>query len=66
MQLVVNGKPIQIAGEMSISEFLASRSVEVVRVGVEHNRRWTVREEWPKIVLKENDRLEIIQLMAGG
>ncbi len=66
MRLVVNGKETQIAGEMSISEFLASRSIEVVRVGVEHNRRWTLREDWPKIVLQENDRLEIIQMMAGG
>ncbi len=66
MRLIVNGKETQIAGEMSISEFLSSRSVAAVRVGVEHNLHWTRREDWPKIVLKEDDRLEIIQMMAGG
>jgi sulfur carrier protein len=66
MRLVVNGKETQIAGEMSIREFLSSRSIEPLRVGVEHNLRWTRREDWETIVLKENDRLEIIQMMAGG
>ncbi len=66
MRLLVNGKETQIAGEMSISEFLSSRGIEPVRVGVEHNLRWARREDWPKIRLQENDRLEIIQIMAGG
>jgi len=35
-------------------------------VGVEHNLTWVRREDWPKIMLKENDRLEIIRIMAGG
>jgi thiamine biosynthesis protein ThiS len=66
MRLTVNGKEIDLDREMSISEFLRSRGVTEAMVGVEHNRRWTRREEWPNITLKENDRMEVIQVMAGG
>jgi len=51
---------------MSIVEFLRSRGVVEAMVAVEHNLSWARREEWPNILLKENDRVEVIQIMAGG
>ena len=66
MQLTVNGKETQLAREMSLAEFLHSRGIVSAMVAVEHNLRWTHREDWPVTLLKENDRIEIIQMMAGG
>ncbi len=66
MKLTVNGKEIYLDREMSITEFLSSRGVIGAMMGVEHNLTWTRREEWPNIKLKENDRVEVIQMMAGG
>jgi len=67
MRLTVNGKEIHLDREMSITEFLRFRGVVETMVGVvEHNLTWTRREEWPKITLKENDRVEVIQIMTGG
>ena len=66
MKLTVNGEPITLEQEMSIADFLRTRSVSETMVGVEHNLTWIRREDWNKITLKENDRLEIIRIMAGG
>lgn len=66
MRLTVNGKEIHLEREMSIFEFLRSRGVGEGMVAVEHNSSWTPREVWSNILLKENDRVEVIQIMAGG
>ena len=66
MRLTVNGKEIYLDREMSIIEFLRSRGVNEAMVTVEHNLRMPRREEWSSITLKENDRVEVIQIMAGG
>ncbi len=66
MKLTVNGEQINLEREMSIDDFLRSRGVSEKMVGVEYNRNWVRHEDWPKIILQENDRLEIIRIMAGG
>ena len=66
MRLTVNGKEIYLDQEMSIVAFLHSRGIVEAMVAVEHNLNWIRREEWPNITLKENDRVEIIQMIAGG
>ena len=66
MKLTVNGERIDLEQEMSIADFLRTRSVSDTMVGVEHNLTWIRREDWTKITLKENDRLEIIRIIAGG
>ncbi len=66
MKLTVNGKEVQLDREMSITEFLRMRGIGEAIAVVEHNLRLIRREEWPDIALKENDRLEVVQLMAGG
>ena len=66
MRLFVNGKAEDLDQEMSIAEFLSLRNVAQALVAVEHNLQWTRREQWSEIVLKENDRLEVVRIMAGG
>ena len=66
MRLMVNGKEIHLDCEMSIVEFLHSRGIAEAMAVVEHNLTMTRREEWPNITLKEGDRVEVVQIMAGG
>ncbi len=66
IQLFVNGQATRLPNEMSIADFLSSRGIAGGMVAVERNREWTRREEWPQIILREQDRLEVIQMMAGG
>jgi len=66
IKLTVNGEVINLEGEVSLADFLRSKGVFEAMVGVEHNLQWIRREDWPNILLKDNDRLEIIRIMAGG
>ena len=66
MKLNVNGKEVHLDREMSLAEFLRSRGVAEAMAVVEYNLTMTRREEWPRITLKENDRVEVVQIMAGG
>jgi len=65
MRVIVNGKEVHLERELSVAEFLRSKGIQQA-AAVEHNLKWASREDWPHIWLKENDRLEIIQMMAGG
>jgi len=66
MRLTVNGKEMDLAGEMTIAEFLRAKGLQEPLVAVEHNLSWLRREDWSSVTLKEGDRLEIVRIMAGG
>ncbi len=66
MKVTLNGKEVHLETGMSIAEVLRFKGVGEGAVAIEHNRNWVRREEWPNIILKEDDRVEVIQLMAGG
>jgi thiamine biosynthesis protein ThiS len=67
MQLTVNGKILELAGELSIAELLATRGLgDGAAVAVEHNSRWLSRDEWPRVSLRDGDRLEVVRLVTGG
>lgn len=66
MRLIINGKDTDLDHEMTISEFLRSKGLPDALVAVEHNHHWLKRDEWGGIVLKENDQLEVIRMIAGG
>ncbi|MGQ9677246.1 MAG: sulfur carrier protein ThiS [Chloroflexota bacterium] len=66
MKLIINGKPTELDREMSIAELLHIKGVDQAFVAVEHNLVWTKREDWSSTCLHENDRLEIVRVIAGG
>lgn len=66
MKLTVNGRLEELAEEMSIAEFLRSKAVREELVIVEHNLTLPKRAEWPITILRENDRLEVVQILGGG
>jgi len=50
----------------SITELLSAMSITTPRVAVEVNRRLVPRAEFSGAVLREGDRVEIVQLVGGG
>lgn len=50
----------------SIEDFLRSRNLPPKSVVVEHNGEAVPPSEFAKRMLKENDRLEIVKIAAGG
>lgn len=66
MKLIVNGKEEHLDDGVSLQGYIASRGLSPESVIVEYNYRLIKKEEWGGIVLKENDRLEILRFVGGG
>jgi sulfur carrier protein len=66
MKVKVNGKPLEIADNASLADFMATRKLEALSPIVELNERVVRKDLWRKTALSEGDRLELISLVGGG
>ena len=66
MQVIINGESRQVPDDVTIEGLLVHLGLEMERLAVERNREVVGRTHWPVVVLKENDRLEIIHFVGGG
>jgi sulfur carrier protein len=66
MRLRVNGKEVELVEGLRLMDFLHARGLDPRMVVVEHNDSILPREQYPNIMLHEGDRLEIVQMTAGG
>ncbi|MCL6638692.1 MAG: sulfur carrier protein ThiS [Firmicutes bacterium] len=66
MLVSVNGKREDVPEGLTLTEFITQKKVDAGTVIVEYNGVLVKQEEWPGIVLKENDRLEILRFVGGG
>lgn len=62
----INGEQVTIKDGISIAGVLKARGVDPKVVVVEHNMKILRPEEWPGIVLKADDTLEIVSFVGGG
>ncbi len=71
MNLQINGEartlpdPVPDA-RFTLAALIESLSMKSDRVAVELNREIAPRDQWPKIILKDGDRLEIVHFVGGG
>jgi sulfur carrier protein len=66
MNLFINGEPRELANAKTIPDLVAALSLQPSMVLVEHNGLALHRSEWPAALLAEGDRIEILQVAAGG
>jgi sulfur carrier protein len=66
MQITVNGQKTTVNEGITLYNFLKHKGLDPQKVVVEHNYRIVRSEEWPNIVLQENDNLEILKFVGGG
>lgn len=66
MIITVNGQKTTVSEGMNLYDFLKLKGLDPQKVVVEHNYRIVKTEEWPNIVLQENDNLEILRFVGGG
>jgi thiamine biosynthesis protein ThiS len=64
--VIANGEPVQAAVPCSIEQFVASRGFHPRSVVVEHNGQAVAPSEFRTRTLHAGDRLEIVQIVAGG
>ncbi len=66
VQLRVNGKPRASREGLTVTGLLADLQLHPQRVAVQVNGEILRREQFPEVVLKDGDTVEIITFMAGG
>jgi sulfur carrier protein len=64
--IIANGQKIDAALPCSIEEFLAAQKLRPRSVVVEHNGEAVAPSEFFQRPLADGDRLEIVQIVAGG
>lgn len=66
MELMVNGKKLEVVEGATITALLEQLNINPLRVAVQLNLEVIKRERYEKTALNQGDRLEIITFMAGG
>ena len=64
--IFVNGHARQVAATMSLGELAQTCGLDEKRLLVELNLQTLPRDEWPARMLQHGDRVEFIQVVAGG
>lgn len=62
----LNGKAVELPEGLTIAGLVGQRGLNPDTVIVEYNYQLVEKETWPGIVLKENDRLEVLRFVGGG
>lgn len=66
MNILINGETRQFEGSKIITGLVADLGLEPKMVLIEHNGTALHRSEWTTCLLSEGDRIEILQVAAGG
>ena len=66
MNIHINGDPRDFADLKTLADLVAAMGLEPRMILLEHNGQATRRADWPKIPVADNDRVEILQVAAGG
>ncbi len=66
MQVTVNGEVRETAQGATVISLLASLGIDSRKVAVEHNREIVPKSQYDRVVLADDDALEIVQFVGGG
>ena len=66
MQVTINGETKNLNGELSIRDLLKELQVEEKIVALSINANLVKRDTWDSTLIKENDKIELLQFMGGG
>ncbi len=66
MKISVNGKAMEVADGLTVEGLLAQLKVRREYTAVALNREVARKAAYGETVLKEGDRIEIVQPMGGG
>ena len=66
ISITVNGNDLQVEESLTVSVFLERQGYSAVRIAVELNGSILPKSTYSQIVLKENDRMEVVSFVGGG
>jgi sulfur carrier protein len=65
IKIILNGKDEQV-GQISLTDLLKNKNVNPLQVVVELNGKILKRDKLEGIMLRENDKVEVIRFVGGG
>jgi sulfur carrier protein len=66
VEVIVNGRPTEVAADASLESLLADLGLDRRWVVVERNREPVERRLVPTTRLVDGDRIELVRAVAGG
>ncbi|MGE0039744.1 MAG: sulfur carrier protein ThiS [Vicinamibacterales bacterium] len=66
MTITLNGDPHELPAPLSLSDLLARLDIDPRRVAIEHNLGIVKRAAYPTTIVREGDRVEIVNFVGGG
>ena len=66
MVITLNGERFELDRPLSVTDLLARLEIDPRRVAVEHNLNIIRRNTFPEVVVKDGDRIEIVNFVGGG
>ena len=65
MRIFLNGQAKETSAQ-DVQSLVAELKLDNIALVAEHNDTILPKEDWPKVCLKENDKLELIKFCGGG
>ncbi len=66
MTLVLNGETIDIADGITLFELIMSKGIEEKVMAAAVNMEIVKKEDWKTRILKEGEKVELLQFVGGG
>lgn len=66
MNVKINGKVKQLDDGLTVKQLLKQLNISFETVVVELNGDIIYKEEYEKVILKDNDKVEIVRFVGGG
>ena len=66
IQIRVNGKVKSIPAKHSISDLVKNLNIPIKKVAIEYNQEIIDKKKINRIILKKDDKIEIVHFIGGG
>ena len=66
INIILNGAPREVPGEINLDHLLELFSLPKQRIAIELNNQVIRRAAWPKTVVANNDKIEVVHFVGGG
>jgi sulfur carrier protein len=66
VEITLNGERYELDQPLSVVDLLARLDIDPRRVAIEHNLTIIRRQTFADVVVKDGDRVEIVNFVGGG
>jgi thiamine biosynthesis protein ThiS len=66
IKVILNGADREVPSQLKINQLLSHLGFEKQPLLVEHNGLALLKSEWTTAIVSENDKIELIRVVAGG